>query len=665
MASEIQFADLEALTESATLECKAAAGPDGRGRLPDSFWETYSAMANTDGGVILLGLAQAGAWRFRVTGIAEPERLVKELWDLVHNRQKVSAALLRDEDVTVIALEGAKVVKVTVPRAPRAVQPVYIGANPLKGTYRRRSEGDYLCSEDAVRRMLAEQRDTPRDAVTLPKYTLADLDAETLRAYRQVFQNRQPDHPWVAKNDQDFLAMLGGWARDRESGTEGLTLAGLLMFGQLRPLLDVAPHYIVDYQEQTGSGETRWTDRVTTDGAWSGNLYDFFRRVMPRLTRDLKVPFRLKADVRVDDTPVHQALREAFVNMLIHADYSGRVSVLVIKRPAEFVFRNPGTMRVPRFEAFRGGASDCRNRALQKMFQMIGLGEQAGSGLPKIFRHWEEQHWRLPNLEELFGDQDRTTLTLSTESLLPANVMAELDRRFGERFRRLSEAQRTALATVVLEDSITHSRLRELCVRHPHDLTKELSALVTGGFLVSRGATRGTRYYFPEMAPPEVTKAGQEVPQREKAGEKHPSLSHKSAEDPSDPSEMSLPQRPTGAESDKADSSELSHKEPELSHRAGDLNPRSPGWPEAWKAAAAVREKARATAPEVQNLILQLCAGHFVSTRFLGELLDRTPRMLTTQYLAPLVGEGKLELRYPGNARHPDQAYRVKTTPTP
>lgn len=663
MAPELNLTDLEALTESSTLECKAAVGVDGRGTVPGSFWESYAAMANTDGGVILLGLVHSSAFRFRVAGIVEPDRLVKELWDQLHNRQKVSVNLLRDEDVAVIELAGLKVVRVNVPRALRTVQPVYVGANPLKGTYRRRFEGDYLCEEEAVRRMLAEQRDTPRDAAPIPHYTLADLDAETLRAYRQVFQNRQPDHPWVALGDQEFLARTGGWARDRERGTEGLTLAGLLMFGQLRPILEAAPHYIVDFQEQPANDEIRWTDRVTTDGAWSGNLYDFFRRVMPRLTSDLKVPFRLKDDARVDDTPIHQALREAFVNALIHADYSGRVSVLVVKRPSEFIFRNPGTMRVPIKDAFPGGTSDCRNRNLQKMFQMIGLGEQAGSGLPKIFRHWQEQHWRHPRLEEIFGPQDRTSLTLSTESLLPANVMTELDQRFGGSFRRLSEAQRTALATVVLEGTISHARLRELCFRHPHDLTKELSALVTGGFLVSRGATRATRYYFPEKAPAEGTKAGDEVPKGEKSGEMPPRLSHKSAKEQSAVSEVAPLQHSAGSESTTKVGAKLSRKEAELSHREGDLNPRSPAWLEAMDRAATIRGKARAGRPEVNAMILELCSEYFVSTRHLGELLDRSPRMLTTQYLRPLVNEGQLQPRYPGNPRHPDQAYRAKLPP--
>ena len=43
--------DLSLLRESVSLECKLAQGRDGKGALPEDFWPTYSAMANTDGGV--------------------------------------------------------------------------------------------------------------------------------------------------------------------------------------------------------------------------------------------------------------------------------------------------------------------------------------------------------------------------------------------------------------------------------------------------------------------------------------------------------------------------------------------------------------------------------------------------------------------------------------
>ena len=165
------------------------------------------------------------------------------------------------------------------------------------------------------------------------------------------------------------------------------------MFGKLRPILDAVPHYLVDYQERRPEDDdgTRWVYRITTDGTWSGNLYDFFQLVIQRLYRDIKVPFKLPGPSRVDDTPVHEALREALTNTLVHADYSGTVPILIIKRPDLFYFRNPGTMRVPVDDAIRGGLSDCRNRNLQTMFDLIGYGERAGSGLPKIYQNWRAQ----------------------------------------------------------------------------------------------------------------------------------------------------------------------------------------------------------------------------------------------------------------------------------
>ncbi|WP_246069317.1 AlbA family DNA-binding domain-containing protein [Marinobacter piscensis] len=49
---------LSDLTESAELECKLAGGRDGKGNLPKDFWATYSAFANTNGGLVLLGLRE-------------------------------------------------------------------------------------------------------------------------------------------------------------------------------------------------------------------------------------------------------------------------------------------------------------------------------------------------------------------------------------------------------------------------------------------------------------------------------------------------------------------------------------------------------------------------------------------------------------------------------
>jgi ATP-dependent DNA helicase RecG len=140
-------------------------------------------------------------------------------------------------------------------------------------------------------------------------------------------------------------------------------------------------------------------------------LFDFFRKVARKLVADLKVPFLLKGGVRQDDTPLHRALREALVNTLVHADYSDRASILVMKRRSGFVFRNPGVLRVPAARALQGGESDCRNRILHQMFLMIGVGERAGSGLPKIRQGWEIEGGRL-QLSDSFEPYDETRLEL-------------------------------------------------------------------------------------------------------------------------------------------------------------------------------------------------------------------------------------------------------------
>ena len=62
----------------------------------------------------------------------------------------------------------------------------------------------------------------------------------------------------------------------------------------------------------------------------------------------------------------------------------------------------------------KGGISDPRNKALMKMFNMIGIGERAGSGVPDIFAVWESQGWKAPEVEEQYNP-DRTILTLSFE----------------------------------------------------------------------------------------------------------------------------------------------------------------------------------------------------------------------------------------------------------
>ena len=374
MFSPTSLEDLALLRETVELECKLAQGQSGQGEVPKDFWPTYSAMANAHGGVVLLGVREKDGV-FSIAGIPNPAKVRADLFNNLNNPGKVSVNLLTDADVLELVLEGKTVVLVRIPQATRKQKPLFLNGQPFDHTYKRLNDGDRPCDEETVKRMLAEQVEDERDARILPGFGMGDIDGESLRIYRQMLKDEKPGHPYLEQDDFTFLTSLRGWRRDRQTGQEGMTLAGLLMFGTWAAIQEAAPHYFLDYQERPeAKTELRWVDRLVPDGTWTGNLFEFYRRVYRKLVADLKVPFSLKDGQRQDDTPVHVALREALVNTLVHADYTGRVSVLVVKRPDMFGFRNPGSLRLPVEQVIRGGESDCCNRILHQMFLLIGLG---------------------------------------------------------------------------------------------------------------------------------------------------------------------------------------------------------------------------------------------------------------------------------------------------
>ena len=120
--------------ENDDLEFKSA-----KGGIPQSLWETYSSMANTKGGIILLGVENNGV----VSGVLDVQKIKKNFWDLINNRARVSCNLLNFSDVQEIDHQNGIIIAIHIPRASRKQRPVFIGQNPLIGTFRRNHEGDY------------------------------------------------------------------------------------------------------------------------------------------------------------------------------------------------------------------------------------------------------------------------------------------------------------------------------------------------------------------------------------------------------------------------------------------------------------------------------------------------------------------------------------------
>jgi len=376
----IDINNLELYREDNRIEAKKA-----KSQLPDSIWETYSAFANTDGGIILLGVTEREDKSLAATGVQDAYKLITDFWNTVNNKQKVSINILTNKMVYEQEVDGKTIVVIEVPRAERAIRPVYLGQDPMKGTYLRFWEGDHLCDREQVSAFYRDAAATTEDMKVLKGLDLSVFDMQSVRDYRNYFDGRHSGHIWSKQEDEMFLRSIGAMGFDREDGKAYPTLAGLLMFGREYDIVRECPNYFLDYREVM-EPDIRWTHRlVSSSGDWSGNLFDFFFHVYNRMKKAFPVPFKLDEEgARIDDTPMHKALREMVTNTLAHADYYGRQGTVIIMKPNLLSFANPGDMRTGLKAALNGGASDARNSTIMKMFSLLDFGDRAGSGIPDI-----------------------------------------------------------------------------------------------------------------------------------------------------------------------------------------------------------------------------------------------------------------------------------------
>ena len=494
--------DIDKFFENGERECKEAAD-----NLPRDLWETYSAFANTRGGTIYLGIKEKNG-KFLVSGVNNPDKVIKEFWDNLNNNKKASMNILSDSNVSVEKIDGKDVIKIFIPRADRRQKPIFIGDNPYNdnkhsGTFRRNHSGDYKCNKQEVDRMIADSSDISQDSVILEGFGIEDLNVKSVRSYKNRLESKNPNHPWLDLDMKQFLYKIGAYGKNRSTGEEGITYAGLLMFGEDREITDEFPKYFLDYREKSIDSNIRWENRVTSNsGLWSGNIYDFYFMIVNELTMNLKVPFKIVNGIRQDSTLLHEAIREALANTLIHADYRVERGIVVEKGDNYFKFSNPGTLRVSLEEAVDGGISDPRNENIFKMFNLLGIGERAGSGIGKIAKIWNDENWIKPQLKESFSP-DRVELVLSMvsadEKVGNENAdddVTKLDKKslIDEILSEFSREEIDIILITMLEDTVNNSYLQQVLGKDSKYISKILKRIVAKGGLEVSGTGRGTEY---------------------------------------------------------------------------------------------------------------------------------------------------------------------------
>lgn len=159
--TEKEIRDRLAIGEHIRLECKKA----GSSELPKSIWETYSAFANTMGGIILLGVEEhksGSSVKYSFSGVDAPAKMLSDFWNII-NSDKVSHNTLLDKNVGVVDIDGKRIIYIDVPQANWRIKPIYINGNIYKGSYKRNHEGDYHCTEAEIKAMIRDSNEDGND----------------------------------------------------------------------------------------------------------------------------------------------------------------------------------------------------------------------------------------------------------------------------------------------------------------------------------------------------------------------------------------------------------------------------------------------------------------------------------------------------------------------
>ncbi len=349
---------------------------EAKRRLPGSVWDTVSAFANTTGGWIVFGIKELEK-RFQIIGIENAEKTEQDFIAAIRGNKFNVPINIKAEKYN---FEGKIVLAFYIPISDR--KPVYF-THP-KNTYIRSGSGDRHATQEEVDAMHRQNAFGTQTSKAIKESNSSWLNEKTIAQYRDYMQRFNPGHRYSKFETEEFLQKIRAL-----SGTE-VTYAGLLFFGKEDFIANTFHDFRIDYLEIPGTGYRNAKNRYTFRLEEQENLWDYYFAIYSKLKRHATAPYNITAEGFAQEvSPQLEALREALVNMLMHADYfsTGKSRIRVFTNRIEFF--NMGVPPKPLKELMESDISMPRNPIIAKMFRVVKLAENAGYGFDKMFSGWE------------------------------------------------------------------------------------------------------------------------------------------------------------------------------------------------------------------------------------------------------------------------------------
>lgn len=357
--------------------------------VPGSFYETVVSFSNTDGGTILLGVADNGA----VKGI-NPGAAVKLQKDIITALNSIDCINppIYVQPFTVQHPDGL----IMVIQIPASSQ-----VHDHKGIiYSREFESDLdiTNNQQKVSDIYLRKRNFFTEAQIYPHLRIDDLEPALFDKARQIIRNNKSDHPWLLVSEEQMLRDSVLWRRDFKTGEEGLTLAAALIFGKDTTIQSILPAYKVEAMVRI-KNKDRWDDRINPP--LRTNLIDTYLTLKDFVNKHLPEKFYMEGDQRIDLRD--KIFREVIGNVIVHREYTSALSTELIITESEVRITNPNK---PLFHGVidpKGFNPYPKNPNIRKFFTSFGWTDEIGSGVRNTTRYLPLY---VPNAQPVFYEND-------------------------------------------------------------------------------------------------------------------------------------------------------------------------------------------------------------------------------------------------------------------
>lgn len=339
--------------------------------FPNDAFESICAFLNTDGGTLILGVEDDGT----IIGVNPKsiDQIKTKFVTSINNPELLNPVIYLN--INDIEYEGKTILYIIVPNASN----VYRYKSRI---YKRNHESDSDITDIAeeVAKLYLLTDNSYSENQIFPYLPVEELRTDLIAKVKKIAKINNASNDWSDLDTKEFLRRNKLYRRNYTTNQEGVTLAGVLLFGTDEQIASVVPSFKFELAKCVDNPE-RYDDRITLQT----NLIDCLEQASAFIEKHLPSPFYLEGTQRIDLR--NNIFREIIANMLVHKEYSGAEPTKLIIKKNEIIAENSNKPHIRGFITLQNTENFSKNPNIVKIFRAMGYVEDFGTGIPKLFKY--------------------------------------------------------------------------------------------------------------------------------------------------------------------------------------------------------------------------------------------------------------------------------------